>query len=156
VALGQSNLYTPEMVVQMTELSYADATDLASAREFVDYFLTKEVDTSVTLWRGSGAEESPLVVNYMTDASGEGIELTILLVEGDLVSHVTGGENNGETLDHESVVRAFSTVVDDLGSGQVEMTPPEDLVPGNARLIGFVQDSATLDYLGATGVALID
>lgn len=156
VALGQSNLYTPEMVIQMTEMSYSVTTSVSQTTEYIDYFIEQPVDVSVTVWLESEADGSPIVVNYMIDGAPQGSELTVVLVEGGLVSNVTGGENSGATLEHENVVRAFATVTEELESGQVELTPPEDLAISNARIIAFVQDSGTLDYFGATGISLDD
>jgi len=155
-ALGSGSLYTPELVVNRTELSYAQATSVGAVTGIIDDFLGVEVQTSVTVWLGSAAGASPIVVEYMTDGAPAGAELTVILVEGGLSNEVTSGENQGETLGHENVARAFTTVVAGLESGQVELVPPDDLVVENARLIAFVQDPITLEYFGATGTPLAE
>jgi hypothetical protein len=154
-ALG-TDLYTPELVVNRTEIGYANATNIDYMTELLDYYLGVDVQTSVTVWLGSAADASPLVVHYMTDGAPAGSELTVILVEGDLTNDVTSGENTGDTLDHENVVRDFATVTEGLASGQVELGPPADLVVENARIIAFVQDSTTLEYFGATGIPLAE
>jgi hypothetical protein len=154
-ALG-SGMYTPEVVVNMFEVGYGDATSLAGMTEVLDYFLGIEVATSVTVWLDSPPDASPLVVNYMSDAAPAGSELTVILVEGGLSNDVTSGENAGDTLDHENAVRGFATVTEGLESGQVEIDAPPDLVPETARLVAFVQDSETLEHLGATGIRLVE
>jgi hypothetical protein len=151
-----SGMYTPELAVNGTEIGYSTATSVGAMTELLDDLLEVEVETSVTVWLGSAADASPLVVHYMTDGAPDGSELTVILVEGGLSNDVTSGENAGETLDHENVARAFTTIADGLEGGQVELVPPEDLVVENARIIAFVQDSETLDTFGATGIPLAE
>jgi len=151
-----SGVYTPEVVVNLFEVDYADATSLGGMTEVLDYFLEVEVATSVTVWLGSAPDANPLVVNYMTDGAPAGSELTVILVEGGLTNDVTSGENTGETLDHENVARSVTTVTESLEGGQVELVPPGDLIVENARIIAFVQDATTLEYFGATGIRLVE
>jgi len=155
-AIGQSGLYTPEMLINLHEMTYTVATSVSDTTEVIDYCLGLEVDTSVTVWLGSAPDASPLLVNYMTGGAPAGSELTIVLAEGGLESQITGGENNGSTLAHESVVRAFVTIVDDLELGSAELAVPDDLVSANARIVAFVQDTESLEYHGATGIPLVE
>ncbi len=117
--------------------------------------LETEVDTSVTLWLESEPGVSPIVVNYLVDGAPIGTELTVVLVERGLTSHPTGGENAGEDLTHENVARLFTTIEGDLSGGQIQFEVAGEVLLENCSIIGFVQDSTTLDYFGATAVDAI-
>lgn len=117
--------------------------------------LETEVDTSVTLFLDSEPGASPVVVNYLVDGAPTGTELTVVLVERGLTSHPTAGENAGEDLTHENVARVFTTIEGDLSSGQIQLEVAGEVLLENCSIIGFVQNSTTLQYFGATAVDAI-
>jgi hypothetical protein len=131
------------------ELSNYTASHIGSVMEGA---LGTEVDTSVTLFLESEPGASPIVVNYLVDGAPAGTELTVVLVERGLTSHPTGGENSGKDLTHENVARSFQTIEGDLSSGQIQLDVAGEVLLENCSIIGFVQNSTTLDYFGATAV----
>ncbi len=134
------------------ELSNYTASHIGSVMQGA---LETEVDTSVTLWLESEPGASPVVVNYLVDGAPTGTELTVVLVERGLTSHPTGGENAGKDLTHENVARVFTTIEGDLSSGQIQLEVAPEVLLENCSIIGFVQNSTTLQYFGATAVDAI-
>ena len=61
------------------------------------------------------------------------------VTENDLERSVTGGENRGKKLRHDSVVRAFAGPLS-MPHAQVEFKLPEQVNLAHASVIGFLQD----------------
>lgn len=156
-ALGARNLYTPQMVVSgTTEFTGSDGD---RARREIKDALEKPVSAPVTLEVKRG-EGGAIVVRYsvMLPESVDMVSnasLHVALVEDGLASEVKKGENAGKTLQHDAVVRAFTTVKPgNVVHGTIEMKPPEDLKPENASVIAFVQHGKTMHIHGAASVAV--
>jgi hypothetical protein len=79
--------------------------------------------------------------------------LNVALVESGIVSHVAKGENEGRTLHHENLVRAFNTEEITQVHKTVKLAIPHDAVTSNCSLIAYVQDSK-LTVLGAIDAPL--
>lgn len=150
--LQQSTVGTPQTLVNLVELSNYTASHIGSV---MDQALETEVDTSVTLFLESEPGASPVVVNYLVDGAPTETELTVVLVERGLTSHPTAGENTGVDLTHENVARVFTTIEGDLLSGQIQLEVAPEVLLENCSIIGFVQNTTTLDYFGATAVDAI-
>jgi len=147
--IQSTTMYTPDFWVHGEQAPL----NFASVEAMIADWLDTASHASVELTLASEATASPLLVDYEVTDAPSGSDFYLVLVEGGLSSVVTAGENNGATLDHEAVVRAF--VPADGMSGQESITPPDDLVPENAKIIGFVQNWSTLCMYGAAGIDLV-
>lgn len=94
-----------------------------------------------------------LKVSWSLARPQKGRTIHIALLESGLASKVTRGENQGKTLAHADVVRAFASDVGDDERGEVTLTVPPDLDPGKAQLVAILQDQASLKITGAVAVA---
>jgi len=82
-------------------------------------------------------------------------DVLIALTEDGLSTDVKKGENAGEHLKHDAVVRAFEVVaLSKQGTAQVMLTAPSDIREANSHIIAVVQKRADLQVLGAAGVAV--
>ena len=86
---------------------------------------------------------------WRVEGAPPGAVLQLALVEGGLVVAVPRGENAGEKLSHDNVVRVLRTVPLTADTGALTLPVPAKARPENLRLIGFVQDAAGLAVLAA-------
>jgi hypothetical protein len=147
--ISSSTMYTPDFWVHGEQAPL----NIGLVENMINTWLDVPGHATVELTLASEPTDSPLLVDFEVIDMPEGSALYLVLVEGGLVSEVTAGENGGETLEHEAVARAFTQATGT--SGQESLTPPEQLVPDNARIIGFVQDWSTLCMYGAAGIELV-
>jgi hypothetical protein len=152
-ALKADQVYTPQMVVNgSTEFVGSDRT---RARDRIDLALKQPVQATVTLSQEEKKDPSSVVFAYEVSRAPQGSVLNVAVVERGLVSEVKRGENRGQTLRHENVVRAFQT--NRLGKaekGTVQLKLPTGLVRKNSSAIAYVQDADTWAVLGATAIDL--
>jgi len=147
--IQSSTMYTPDFWVhgEQSPLNFATVESMTSS------WLDTAAHATVNLTLASEPTDSPLLVDYEVIDAPDGADLYLVLVERGLSTEVTAGENNGETLEHDNVARAYVPVSGD--TGQASITPPEGLVPENASVIGFVQNWNTLCMYGAAGIDLV-
>lgn len=156
-ALGARNLYTPQMVVSGT--AEFTGSDGERARREISEALKGPVSAPVTL-EVNRAEGGAITVRYsvMLPESVDMVSnasLHVALVENGLATEVKKGENAGETLRHDGVVRALTTVKPgNVVHGTVELKPPIDLKSENASVIAFVQHGGTMRIHGAASAAV--
>jgi hypothetical protein len=149
-ALGESSPYTPQMIVNGTHAFVG--SDREAARHTIDAALLRPATARVSI-RAAPATGG-VRMEYEVAGAPAGALLCVAVVESGLVSHVTRGENAGNTLSHESVVRAFvSKPLAGHGTGSLLLDAPP---PGGhpRRAIAFIQDPHSLAILGATSAGL--
>lgn len=115
-------------------LSIDSATDLTKRKLVVNY----EVERAANLPVEFRGKVSPQVMIY--------------LVEQNVVSIPTKGENCNKELHHMNVARAFNghTIYGKTTSGSVEVIMPEKINLSNAYVVGFVQNLRDLKIMGAS------
>jgi hypothetical protein len=92
-------------------------------------------------------------------ADRDGTALFVALVDSGLVSQVAAGENRGERLTHDHVVRALhkGPAARAGGTAGVDLTLPWPAERGSApSLVAFVQNTRTGNVLQAVALALSD
>jgi hypothetical protein len=147
--IGETMMGTPEFWVHGEKAPL----DFGTVEYMINDWLDTPAHAAVTLTLASEPTASPLLVDYEVVDAPVGSSLYLVLVERGLTSEVTAGENNGETLEHDAVARGYEPA--DGDSGQASITPPEDLVPENASIIGFVQNWSNLCMYGAARIDLV-
>ena len=136
----QSNVYTPQMVVDGREeligssaLGAAHAIERAARTPHVPVKLAREGDTVVI--DIGGAPNSHAM---------------IATTERGLSTRVTAGENAGETLVHGPIVRTLRFVAD-LGASGLSTRVVQPRRPGT-RVVVFVEARDSLHVLGASSI----
>lgn len=109
---------------------------------------------SVTLSAGVSpvTDEGVLLVSYAAPELPPDAVVHLAVVERGRSQRVTRGENTGQTLDHENVVRVFETLAGRFGKAPLAV--PEALNLANASLVACAQDPKTMAVLGATRLDL--
>lgn len=150
-AFRAGGLYTPQMVVNGTvEFVGSDRRQASAA---IERALGEAAATSLTLSVedvvGGTGDGRRVVVDYQVERPPEQAVLNVAMVETGLENDVPRGENAGRRLRQDGVVRAFMSAKLDLGRGRVELAVPPDLDPGNASVVGYVQNDGDKTIVGA-------
>lgn len=131
----KANVYTPQMIVNGAQVFVgsnkslsAEAIKLATAQQ-AKYKI--EIDELTV-------EAGKVSFNYKVNEIATDAMLNVALVERNIENYVSRGENQGKTLHHDNVVRAFETLPLKLsGKLQIEL---KDVKQINCSIILFVQD----------------
>ncbi len=142
-ALGQSSVYTPELVLDGAESGRAN---LAEA-------ITRQT-TAIAPMTLSFENEAPssLRVKYEAKGAPPDARVVFVVVESDLVRTPDKGENSGRTLRHDHVARAVKTTSSPSGAVTIEL--PTTIDRARSALIAFVEQPATMRKLAAARVPL--
>ena len=151
----KSTVYTPQFVLSGDDYrSYVtfteDVNKLAAEKAMVDLMLTAKI-----LSDGKGADS--LRLNLTADISASVVKdvgYYLVVVENNLVSDVSDGENDGEKLHHDYVVRHFlgplfqSKVDNQLSRVQVIVLQPE-WKREDLSIVAFAENAHTGEVLQA-------
>ncbi len=142
-----AKLYTPQMVVNGQ--SQLLGSDEDAARTQIKRALAEPAEASVEL--GQIAFDGKRLSVELSSELHDGSVVQAALVERNLRSEVHRGENEGLTLKHDGVVRAFAS----FAPGEtIRLLAPMGLDPVHTSLIVFGQEPETLRVLGATSAEL--
>lgn len=147
-------VYTPQMVVN-GQSAFA-GTNFEMAQKAINLTLNAVPAAELKLSRLSYDEKKHrLSFSYIVSGNTADAELKIAIVERDLISDVTKGENAGRRLRHDNTVRKFESKSLKGGSqGTVDILIPKGVNRTNASLVGFLQNSQTLVIIAADGFDL--
>ncbi len=152
-ALGNDGAYTPQLVVNGTaEMVGSDEQAVHAA---IDEGLRTAPPTAITIAHVEWQADHRLRVEFATEGEGRDEDVVnTAVVERGLETHVGSGENNGRTLHHDNVVRAFAQAPVGAGTGSVAMAVPTDLRADSASVIVYVQHLPTRRINGAATARL--
>jgi hypothetical protein len=138
---GGRTSYTPQVMIQGRSQYFGDRGAVQSRLlQLRAAAAPAQLSISHTPVAGSNVR-----VDWQVQGTGiEGGVVMLALLEDDLVSQVSAGENRGVTLKHDHVVRQLSTpqrITGVSGSGQVSLAMPADARPSRTRIIAWLEDS---------------
>lgn len=91
-----------------------------------------------------------LTISYTLSGNITGADLIVCLVEDDLVTTPTSGENAGVTLHEDGVSRKFIVTPITSATGTLTLTPPANCVRQNSQIVAYVQNPNSMVIRGAT------
>lgn len=133
-SFGTSELYTPEMIVGGTDPF--NGTDRGHAAADVVRSLGQAPPIHVSV-RSRAAGPDAVAVDVDAPGAPAGTVVAVALVQREATTDVRAGENQGRTLRHVNVVRAFG-VARALAS-TVTLRVPKSLRRSEGEIIAFVQ-----------------
>ena len=142
------DIYTPQMFVNGQEGFVG--SNKTKAVNNIKMALSKPAKSAVDFTASVPKAKGFIKIDYQVSKIGKDQVLFLALVQGGIISKITGGENKGKTIRHENVVVGFKSIVltkDKSGSAQFHLSPEDDL--GKLSVIGYIQDINTLNVLGA-------
>ena len=152
---GLSGRYTPQIVINGLEQN--NGANNLWIRGKIDNFLVQTIKAGVAIKLVSDPNDQPIRVAYNILDAPAGSKLKVFLLEGDLTSVVTAGENTGKTLHHENVARTLRIMNIYEPVGEVKIMVPTGVVRNNVKIMAYVQDATSLEIIAATkGFDLFD
>ena len=138
---GASGVYTPQIFVNgKDDRSWTRGGALASATPAsIKFNLTSQ-------WQGEG-----LVLSGKLADANPAIRLRYAITENGLVTAVKAGENKGETLHHDAVVRAHGTLTADAsGAFTATVRVPREVRRSSSLLHVIAEDARGIPMAAAT------
>lgn len=146
-------VYTPQMIVNGSAVFVGSRSQTAKTE--IDKALQEEAAHRIQLVAQQTDNAQAIKIQYAVEGSLKGKQLQLAVVERGLEVTVGRGENRGRKLQHDHVVRSFTTIpLDNQSKGEIQLSLPSDMACGNASLIAYVQDAKTLRISGAKQVKL--
>jgi len=148
-----SRVYTPQMMIN-GQWGFV-GSDRSEGDRLLAKALSKKPKESLSIamsgdWRGS-----KISVDFSVAGEASGYRMNVALVETNLSRKVLRGENRGRKLDHDHVVRAFTTeTLGRSGKGNVSLTVPEGVDRDHVQLIGYVQERGPGEIVAVTMISL--
>jgi hypothetical protein len=154
-AFGTSGMYTPQMVVDGREQFVG--SDASRAGESIARALARPAPARLSIHaRPSGP--NAFTIDYEVTGAPAGATIDIAAVERAKSVAVHAGENEGRTLHHTDVVRAFAVASLARPSGTRVLSVPEDFARDGGEVVAFVQapsaDGEGMPVLGASRASL--
>ncbi len=151
--LGTSSVYTPQMIINGQKAFVG--SDESKARAYIKEYLKTPGDVTITLKLQKAADEN-VFVQYSCDKKPEFSMIHFALVERDVQSHVTAGENEGRILNHDHIVRDFKSINLKDNNGDMRLSLPKGMNLEKSSVIVFVQRVNDMKILGAQELNLAD
>lgn len=148
-AFGSSQIYTPQLVINGEKEIIG--SEESRIRKALDKALAKPSAISLGL-RINKAGPASVELEYELSKVPENVVLNAAVVERELVSNVTRGENSGLTLRHTNVVRLFHVLPNPTATGLIKLNPANAVKLKNSSVIVYLQDAATLKILAAAAL----
>ncbi|MGC4099903.1 DUF1223 domain-containing protein [Ferruginibacter sp.] len=144
--LGLEGAYTPQMIVNGSK------EFVGSDKNALDKALTTALNTKAAVQFNSLTtaykDDKTIQVQYAVDGDVAGSKIHIALVSLKETTAVKRGENGGQTLINENVVRKFSTK-NAASSGTMEFTGTDLPAKENLSVIAFIQKDKDQKIVGA-------
>lgn len=152
-ALRTDQIYTPQMIVNGTDGFVG--SDKVKAKKSIAAALEQKATTAVTVGIEKSTGANGVTITYEIASVPKNSVLNVAVVESGLVSKVTRGENAGQTLGHDNVVRVFTTVaIERNGKGTVALKLPDGLIRKKSQVLCYVQHPDTKAIVGAAAINL--
>jgi hypothetical protein len=148
-AAGARMVYTPQVIVGGRDFASWRTGGAAKALDAVGMRPARaQIEMTAS---GTSAR---VVASVVPGTRTEDAALIVALTQNGIVTKVKAGENRGETLRHDFVVRDIKTFRAWSGerptlSAEVDFPLRGDFKPGQMRFVAFVQDLRTADVLQA-------
>lgn len=144
-ALNEKEMYTPQMIVN-GQYSFT-GSDETKAKQAIERVLRVGATVGLSIRKDSIVNDT-MYVSYKASTASTNFSVKILLLESELKSTVTAGENKGKTLMHENVCRAYQSKALSTKTGQVKISIKKIVLNKNFTMLGFVQQKGSLKVLG--------
>jgi hypothetical protein len=148
---SKGTIYTPQFVL--------DGNDYRIQRQFSSdvsaiVFKPSSVDLKINAKHEGGPLLSVELSADISRSTAKGVELFIALYENNLINHIEGGENEGEQLQHDYVVRQFYGPFKKTKLVRQVVSIEDGWKKQDINLVAFAQDTHTGEVLQAVSLKL--
>jgi hypothetical protein len=147
----EKEMYTPQAIIN-GRASFTGSKK-SEMKDNIEKALQTTPDFSLILHVDSTVNDT-LYITYDFTKHSKDFTLRFVLTEDGLTSHITGGENAGKTITHDSVVRYLYSVDSPPVRGNFKLPLNVFTGTGTRNLVAFVQKKITMNVLAATQVKL--
>lgn len=151
-ATGARTVYTPQVVLAGHDLrEWRDASSFAAMVERIHRAPARAAIEIAPRWAPEGAITGIASASAIRGSAATDTALVVAITQDSLSSRVTAGENRGEKLDHNFVVRDMAGARGTKDSLRAEFAfkPRPDWDPSRMRIAAFVQNVKTGEVLQA-------
>jgi hypothetical protein len=149
-ALGQNQVYTPQMIVNGTKQFVG--SDVKQSRAVIAGSLETKPQTRI------GVRLTPSATGIKVVAKTENTQpddlILVALVQDHGVQQVARGENAGAKLSHSNIVRDFRVAELSNKDPEFALSRPEDVKLDQLRVIAFLQTRATAEITSVVATEL--
>jgi hypothetical protein len=142
-------VFTPQLIVNGVKSEIGSDNEAVQARTDEALRTAAMTELSVSVRHTSAQLNADVILSSLPPK----VVLNVALVERGIVHHIPKGENEGRTLHHENVVRAYKSLELTQPHASVQLDIPHDVVLSNCSVIAYVQN-AKLSVLGASEAAI--
>lgn len=146
------SIYTPQLVINGN--THVVGSDKDKVAEEIEKALKVKAKSSITLL-SKKIKSRQYEIYYNIKGKYKNQWLQTALIEDGLKSNVNAGENDGEKLYHDNIVRSFISKTLTKAEGKIEINIKRGININNASVITFIQNPETLDIYGADYVNLV-
>jgi hypothetical protein len=143
--LGNDQIYTPQMIINgqkafvgSNEKQANEAIEQACKATAINSIALASINKDVTSWQ----------IKYTLGRTAPRADLYFALIEKNLSSIITAGENRGKKLYHSSVVRYMSQVKANIQEGNVTINY-DRTINGQYSIIAWLQLADTKEIIAA-------
>jgi hypothetical protein len=151
--LRLQSVYTPQIVVN-GEKEFVGSEE-STLRKAINNGLQANSNARLIL-NGLRLDQGKVDWQYQTQEAGNNnLSLIVAVVQRSATTNVKAGENNGRTLAHVQIVRAFTTSNvngKDKGAGSLQL--PQGISPRDEEIIAFLQNNDSGHIIAATSSEL--
>jgi len=122
-------------------------SDAAGVRSRIDTAFARSSPVRIAIGLENATNDAITVTYALDGAFGDAV-VNVAVVERDLVDTPTAGENEGTTIHHDDVVRAFETVRAQ-SKGTVALSVPTSVHRDHASVVVYAQRTGDLAVIGA-------
>lgn len=137
-AQGASMVYTPQVMIGGQD--FRRWPSKGAVEKAIEEIATSPAPASIVVTTKPSGEHG-VEGSASLKSGGRNVGLYVALTQDGLSSKVTRGENRGETLHHNAVVRDFAEIRS--ADGTFRFKPQADWDLGHMSLVAFAQDTAT-------------
>jgi len=163
-ALGNGNVYTPQMVINgQTELVGSREQQARRAIETAAAGMRADVSLTARLPEQKGPAEFAVSIGRLAgNKGGDAPEVWLAITEAGLHSNVTRGENAGQDLHQAAIVRFLRKIGEAKGdrepsfAGDATVPLKKEWKHENLRAVLFVQEKKSRRILGAAEIRIAE
>ncbi len=144
--LAEKELYTPEIVVNgSTSFSGTKESSLKAEIEKVSSLKTTFTFTAMK----DSVSKDTLYISYTVPKADQNAVFRLAIIESNISTNVSAGENSNKTFINNYVVRILFSVDGIKKSAQVKIPLKGMKINSQMEIVGFVQSKQTMKILGA-------
>ncbi len=146
-----NSMYTPQAIVNgESEMVGSDESKVNAAMQ-KELLIPASVSITCTAHKTG---DSKIEVDYSLPKSMPETVLNCVLVESNITTHISKGENEGKTITHDNAVKAFKSIKAESATGKISLDASHVNL-SHSKVICYLQNTSNFKIIAAAQVASI-